>query len=75
MYKIYSRDNCGYCVKAKTLLESRGMAYEIIDASSHKDELVQLVIDSGNPAPRTVPQIFQDGRYIGGYNELSKHIR
>jgi glutaredoxin 3 len=65
--QVYSTRWCGYCVRAKALLESRGIEYE------------ELSLD-GDPAFRrklfdltggwTVPQILVDGRPIGGYTEL-----
>ncbi len=66
--KIYTTDYCGYCRSAKSLLERRGIAYEEIDASS-SDELREWLI--ATTGQRTVPQIFLDGRSIGGFTELA----
>ncbi len=58
---------CGYCVRAKTLLDARGLAYEEInldDDPAFRQKLHELT------GGWTVPQILIDGRPIGGYTEL-----
>lgn len=72
MYTIYSRDNCGYCVRAKTLLKNKGIEYEELDVADHREALLERVAAGGHPQPRTVPQIFKDEEYIGGYTELAQ---
>jgi len=65
--KMYSTRWCGYCVRAKALLEQRGIPYEEI-LLDDDPEFRQTVFDlSGR---WTVPQIFIDGESIGGYVEL-----
>jgi glutaredoxin 3 len=64
---MYTTRWCGYCVRAKTLLDSRGISYEEISLDDDP-AFRQTVYDvSGN---WTVPQILIDGRPIGGYTEL-----
>ena len=63
----YSTRWCGYCVRAKTLLENRGIEYEEIsldDDPAFRQKLFDLT------GGWTVPQILIDGRPIGGYTEL-----
>jgi glutaredoxin 3 len=65
--RVYSTRWCGYCVRAKTLLESRGIEYEEIsldDDPAFRQKLFDLT------GGWTVPQIVIDGRPIGGYTEL-----
>jgi glutaredoxin 3 len=65
--RMYSTRWCGYCVRAKTLLESRGIEYEEIsldDDPAFRQKLFDLT------GGWTVPQILIDGRPIGGYTEL-----
>jgi glutaredoxin 3 len=65
--KMYSTRWCGYCVRAKTLLEQRGIPYEEVlldDDPAFRQTVYEL---SGR---WTVPQIFIDGEPIGGYVEL-----
>ena len=65
--QIYTTRWCGYCVRAKTLLDSRGIPYEEISLDDDPG-FRQTVFDlSGG---WTVPQILVDGHPIGGYTEL-----
>jgi glutaredoxin 3 len=64
---IYTTRWCGYCVRAKALLESRGLPYEEVsldDNPRFREHLLELT------GGWTVPQIVIDGRPIGGYAEL-----
>jgi glutaredoxin len=64
---IWSKDNCIFCDKAKQLLHDLDITYEERSLSKDwtKDQLLQVV-----PNALTVPQIFIDNVYIGGYTEL-----
>jgi glutaredoxin 3 len=65
--RVYSTRWCGYCVRAKALLESRGIEYEEVsldDDPAFRRKLFDLT------GGWTVPQILIDGRPIGGYTEL-----
>jgi glutaredoxin 3 len=65
--RVYSTRWCGYCVRAKALLESRGIEFEEIsldDDPAFRQKLFDLT------GRWTVPQILIDGRPIGGYTEL-----
>jgi glutaredoxin 3 len=65
--QIYTTRWCGYCVRAKTLLDSRGVSYEEVGLDDDP-AFRQTVYDlTGN---WTVPQILIGGRPIGGYTEL-----
>ena len=64
---FYTTRWCGYCVRAKTLLQSRGLEFEEIfldDDPAFRQRLLELT------GSWTVPQILIDGRPIGGYTEL-----
>jgi glutaredoxin 3 len=65
--EMYTTRWCGYCVRAKTLLASRGIPFEEI---SLDDDIAfrQTVFDA--TGGWTVPQILVDGRPIGGYEAL-----
>jgi glutaredoxin 3 len=65
--QVYSTRWCGYCVRAKTLLESKGIDYEDVsldDDPAFRQKLFDLT------GGWTVPQILIDGKPIGGYTEL-----
>jgi glutaredoxin 3 len=66
--EIYTKTFCGYCWRARSLLESRGIEFEeyVIDGGGPKrEEMIQRA--NGRT---TVPQIFIDGRHIGGCTDL-----
>ena len=64
---VYSGPSCPYCGRAKQLLRERGVAFEEIDVAADPTQRAFMIEASGR---RTVPQIFVDGRPIGGYDEL-----
>ena len=64
---MYSTTWCGYCIRAKALLDRRGLEYEEIvmdDDPAFRQKLLELT------GRWTVPQIFIDEVPIGGYTEL-----
>jgi glutaredoxin 3 len=66
--QVYTTNYCGYCVRAKSLLKRLNIEFQEIDVSDDQEKRDWLVSASGQ---RTVPQIFIDGRAIGGYMELA----
>lgn len=67
---IYSTVTCGYCVSAKTLLESKDVPYETIYVDKDPAQLQKmLAITDGK---RTVPQILINGKLIGGFSDLKR---
>jgi glutaredoxin 3 len=67
--EIYSTMFCGYCARAKALLEKKGVAYEETDLLEQPDKRDEMVERAGGRT--TVPQIFIDGRHVGGSDELA----
>jgi glutaredoxin 3 len=65
--QMYTTRWCGYCVRAKTLLDSRGLEYEEINLDGDLGFRQRLLELTGG---WTVPQILVDGNPIGGYTEL-----
>jgi glutaredoxin 3 len=65
--QVYSKQQCAYCVRAKALLQKKGVAFEEIDVEHDDAKRTWLVEASGQ---RTLPQIFVDDRPLGGYSEL-----
>ena len=70
--EIYSKPNCPYCDRSKALLTKLDIPYEEIDAVANIDILKERVTNITGAPPRTVPQIFLDGKYIGGFTDLEK---
>lgn len=69
---IWSKNGCGYCEAAKSLLQQKGMAFEerkIDGVAWTREQLLEAV-----PNAKTVPQIFIDGRLVGGYHDLHKEL-
>ena len=70
MITVYSKNNCPFCVQAKSLLQLKGVDFEEvkIDESS---EAREFIVGEGH---RTVPQIYQDGKLLveGGFQGLKK---
>ena len=67
--EVYSTPNCPYCVRAKTLLQSKNLNYKEIDVSDDVESLQKMMKLSGL---RTVPQIFINDKSVGGYEELAQ---
>ena len=65
--QLYTTRWCGYCVRAKALLESRGLEYDEISLDDDPAFRRTLQEVTGG---WTVPQILIDGEPIGGYAEL-----
>lgn len=68
---IWSQPNCLGCTQAKNILEFRNIPYEIkmLGENATKQELLAAVPDA-----RSVPQIFINGKHIGGIDELRKLV-
>ena len=68
---IYTQDLCGYCVEAITEFESRDWEYTSHNIK-HEDNYNNL--KEFLPDVKTVPQIWRDDEYIGGYDELMEWL-
>jgi glutaredoxin 3 len=66
--EVYSTSYCPYCIRAKALLSSKGVAFEEIDVTDDPGLRARMVELSGGR--RTVPEIFINGKIIGGCDEL-----
>jgi glutaredoxin len=69
---IYSKNKCSFCEQAKSLLTGKNISYRELDVTRPEvlDQLLELV-----PEAKTVPQIFIEGTYIGGYTELVEYLK
>lgn len=65
---IYTKPWCGYCSRARALLERKGVGYEEIDVSRDADREREMVERSGGRF--TVPQVFVGDVHVGGCDEL-----
>jgi glutaredoxin 3 len=71
MIVIYGKDNCYWCKEAKALAGRYGFEYEYKNTTyeNYRAEMFEKVPDA-----KTVPQIFWDGRHVGGYEEFVSEI-
>jgi glutaredoxin len=70
--ELYTKDKCGYCVKAKLLLKNLGLEYVEKKFENYKDTAA-LYEDIGKQV-RSMPQIKINGELIGGYNQLVEYL-
>jgi len=66
---IYSTAMCPYCVRAKRLLNNKGVAFDEIRVDLDRDELKTMLQRSSR---RTVPQIFIDDYHVGGFDDMAE---
>ncbi len=64
---LYTTQYCPYCVRAKQLLESKGVPYTDIAVDQEPQRRIEMMERSGR---RTVPQIWIGQEHVGGYDEL-----
>ena len=67
--EIYTSPFCGYCHRAKALLSKKGVSYTEIDVLSTPGARQEMERRAG---ARTVPQVFIDGRAVGGSDRLAE---
>jgi glutaredoxin 3 len=67
--EIYTKWGCGYCYRAKALLDGKGVAYEEIDITTGGPKRQEML--SRAPGRTTVPQIFIGGVHVGGSDDLA----
>ena len=68
MITVYSKQNCPFCDRAKALLESKEVPFQVIKMEDDPDAK-EFLMDQGL---RSVPQIFKDGVLLpGGYQGLA----
>ena len=66
--EMYTTPFCGYCARAKSLLEKKGAAYEEVDVMMDEKKRTEM---RERAKRSTVPQIFINGQYVGGSDELA----
>ena len=67
--EIYTKFLCPYCTRAKRLLDEKGAPFEEIDITMGGPQRVEMIQRANGRT--TVPQIFIDGRHIGGSDDLA----
>ena len=67
--EIYTKAFCGYCARAKALLDRKGADYQELDVTMDCAGF-EAMVERANGG-RTVPQIFIDGQHVGGSDDLA----
>lgn len=70
-FSVYTINNCPYCDAAKALLSSRELIYQEFNITNNDQARRDLVMKTGH---RTMPQIFADDQFVGGYRELKEYL-
>lgn len=65
---IYTTLQCPYCVRAKHLLQRKGVEYQEIRVDLDVEQMHQMIQRSQR---KTVPQIFIDDYHVGGFDDLA----
>ena len=68
--QLYSLEWCPYCIKAKALLKAKDIPYRETDVTHDREQALEMIERSGR---NSVPQIFLDDEFVGGYDEL-RHL-
>jgi glutaredoxin len=74
-YTIYTKKNCSYCEKVKTLLKNENVLIIPCDEYLEKDKedfllFIEVIVGFSY---KTFPMVFLDGEFIGGFTETNKH--
>lgn len=88
MFKVYgfspSVYNCAPCMNAKRLLDAKRHEYEFVSVAEYKGEdgrpvLTESVVDELESLlgtrSLTMPQIFHNGKHVGGFDQLREYVR
>ena len=64
---IYTKDYCPYCKRAAAILKQKNVEFQELDVTQDQETFDKAIAKSGC---RTVPQLFVDGEYIGGHDDM-----
>jgi glutaredoxin 3 len=65
---VYSGTPCPYCVRAKMLLQKKGVAFQEIDVTANPEKRIEMMEKAAGR--KSIPQIFINGAHIGGCDDL-----
>jgi glutaredoxin-related protein len=76
-YTIYTKSNCSYCEKAKSLLEKEKQTPKIIPCDvylqSHREPFLEFIQTIAKKEHKTFPMVFNNGVFIGGMTETAEY--
>jgi glutaredoxin 3 len=67
--EVYTTAICPYCIRAKRLLDRKGVRYQEIRVDLDRNQMA-IMLDRSRR--QTVPQIFIDGLHVGGYDDMAR---
>ena len=68
---IYGKDDCPFCAKSKEELSLRGIPFDYINLTEIGKTAAEV---TGRKEAKTVPQIYIEGKYVGGYDQLMSYL-
>ena len=75
---VYTKQNCPYCSKAKTILTNTNISFQVIKCDAFLEIDKTAFLDTMRKKTqrdyRTFPMIFDQGNFIGGYSELQSYL-
>lgn len=76
MITIYGKENCTFCDQAKALCDMRGLSFNYfqLDKDFNKPDFIDYMQKNYQILPRSMPQIVDEGGYIGGFTELKNKL-
>lgn len=81
MFTVYSKPNCTFCQQAKQLLTAKKLEYKEIEIDVGQPQILGKTyvpaaeLKAKVPDARTIPQIFDDEKHIGGFTELREYLK
>ena len=72
---IFTMEGCGYCTKAKELLTQHNQTFNSNEITKYNEKSIYAMIDPMTNKYRYFPIIFHKGKFLGGYQELSKILK
>lgn len=77
-FTIYSKSGCINCTKVKTLLKEKHILFTIIDCDEFilesKEEFLAFIQSISGIEYKMFPMVFDNAKFIGGYNETNKYL-
>jgi len=77
--QVFGKESCPHCVRAKSYLDAAGIVYEYHDVVKEPHSLYEMLGRVkpivGPKTPITVPQIWVDGKYVGGADQLQEIVK
>ncbi len=67
---VYGTSSCPYCIRARMMLDKKGVNYEYIGLDQTPERRSEM--ESKANGRTSVPQIFIDGRHIGGFDDMAE---